>query len=270
MNYPRTDRWGRPEILDPATGRYVARTRVTTIAKTLDGMEGIMNWREVMVAGGAALRPDILAKVAARWPRTDANKAELNRLAEELREAAAASSGANLGDALHTVLARRLTGEDFTPLPPLDADLKAVEELLERAGLEVVPGLVERTVVIDGLPEPVAGSADCFLRRRGATDGPVLTTDLKTGQSLDLAWPSIAAQLSLYSRGTALYDWETETYEPMPEVNPRQGLVIAAPAGSATAELWAVDLEAGWKATRVALWVRQWRKRRDFVRPARI
>lgn len=267
--YPRSDRWGRPQILDPATGKRRSHTRVTTVAKALDDMNGIMGWREVMVAGGAALRPDILAKVSARWPRTPDNKGELNKLAEELREAAAASAGANLGDALHTLIARRNVGEVFRALPPLDTDLKAYEELLELAGLEVLPEYVERTVVIPGMVEEVAGSFDLLARKAARPELLPLITDLKTGQSLELQWPSIAVQLALYSRARSIYDWDTETHLPMPEVDQRHGLVVSLPAGSATAELYVVDLDAGWAAAQVALWVRAWRKRRDFVRPAR-
>lgn len=275
IDYPKTDRWQRPLILDPESGKHVARTRVTTVAKALDDMNGLIDWHGVMVAGGAALRPDILAKISARWPRTDENKGELNRLAKELKEAGGGSVGANLGDALHTVLARRLMGEKFTPLPPLDADLKAVEDLLERAGLEPVPGYVERTVCVEGLSEKVAGSFDSLLRRKarpelGKGPGRPIITDLKTGKDLDLSWPTIAAQLALYSRASTVYTWETETHEPMPDVRQDQGLVIHAPAGTATAELYVVDLERGWQAVQVALWVRAWRKARDFVRPAAI
>jgi hypothetical protein len=265
IDYPRADRWGRPGILVHGEKKPVWHTRVSTLAKTLDDQNGLTSWKCVMVAGGAALRPDILAKIAARWPRTELNKAELNEYAEELKEAAAASAGANMGDALHEMVARVNRGEDFKPLPTFEADIKAYRDLLERHGLETIPEYVERTVVIEGLSEPIAGSFDLLVRKAGK----LYVADLKTGQKLDLAWQAIAVQLTLYSRGTSLYRWEDDGRDPMPEVDQKTGLVIHLPAGSAAATLHVVDLVAGWEATQHALWARSWRKRKDIVRAAK-
>lgn len=263
MDYPRTDQWQRPLILPVEGKKEVAHTRVTTIAKTLDGGEALADWKQVMVAGGAAMRPDIVAQVAANWPRTQENKRVLNKLAESLKEAAAASAGANLGDAAHLVVARRNRGETFKPLPPLDVTLKAYDELLERAGLVPRPDMVEQTVV---LPKyGIAGSFD-FVGDKG---GHLVVCDLKTGQDLGYSWLSIAIQLAQYAMAETIYDWDTRTHRPMPAVNQRQGLVIHAPAGGGEASLYVVDLELGRQAFEVALAVRDWRKRNDLSRPAK-
>lgn len=262
-DYPRADRWGRPGIIPEGGTKPMWHTRVTTVAKTLDDMNGLMDWAGVMVAGGAALRPDILAQIAARWPRTEDNKAELNELAAQLKEAASASAGANLGDALHHVIARRSQGEDFRLLPTLEPDVKAFDDLLERHGIEIDREFVERTVVLPD--QMVAGSFD-FLARKGER----FIADLKSGQNLGRGWQAIAVQLSLYSRAKTIYDWETDTHRPMPEVNQHHGLIVHLPAGSASASLYVVDLDAGWEAAEMSLWVRnQWRKRKDLARPAR-
>lgn len=263
MDYPRTDQWQRPLILLQGAKKEESFTRVTTNAKTLDGGEALADWKQVMVAGGAAIRPDIVAQVAANWPRTQDNKRVLNKLAESLKEAAAASAGANLGDAAHLVVARRNRGEKFKALPPLDVTLKAYDELLEKAGLVPRPDMVEQTVV---LPKyRTAGSFD-FLGEKG---GQLFVCDLKTGQDLGYSWLSIAIQLAQYAMAETIYDWDARTHRPMPEVNQRQGLVVHAPAGGSEASLFVVDLEAGRQAFEVALAVREWRKRKDLARPAK-
>lgn len=265
MDYPRSDRWGRPLIVPDGDSREVPHTRVTTVAKTLDGQEGLTRWKGRMTAGGAALRPDILAQVAATWPPTEANKAQLDGYVEELKEAAAASAGANAGDAHHQVMARVWRGEVFRPIPPFDATVEVIGDLLEKAHLRPVPDWVERTVVLP--EETVAGSFDLLVETRA---GQLFVADLKTGKDLELAWPSIAIQLALYSRASTLYDWEARTHAPMPEVNQYQGLVIWLPAFGKKASLHVVDLRIGWEAAQLALEVRAYRTRKDLARPARV
>lgn len=262
MDYPRSDRWQRPLIIPPGGKKEEPFTRVTTVAKTLDGGEALADWKQVMVAGGAAIRPDIVAQVAANWPRTQENKKLLNKLAESLKEAAAASAGANLGDALHAMVARINRGEKFKPLPPWDVDVKAYQDLLEQAGITVVRDMVEQTVVLPKFG--IAGSFD-FVGKKGS---PLFVCDLKTGQDLGYSWLSICIQLSLYASAETIYDWDTRTHRPMPKVNQKQGLVVHVPAGGGQAALHVVDLELGRAATEVALAVRAWRKRNDLSRPA--
>lgn len=263
MDYPKRDRWGRPLIVPQGGGKEEPHKRVTTVAKVLNGMEGLSIWQQRMAVGGAALRPDILAQVAAIWPPDDDNKAKLDGYVAQLREAAAASAGANAGDAFHSVMARVWRGEAFKPIPPFDVTAKVVQQLFEKAGIEAESEYVERTVV---LPEhKVAGSFDLIVRR-----GPHrLIADLKTGRDLEMAWPSIAIQLSLYSRAETIYDWDTQTHEPLPAVNQKQGLVIWMPAFSQMASLHVVDLEAGWEAAQMCFWVDRWRKRKDLARPVK-
>jgi hypothetical protein len=266
-DYAKADRWGRPIIPHPETGVEQSWTRVTTVAKTLDDMNGLLNWTGTMVAGGAVLRPDIAGKVAARWPLNDDNRAEMYALAEELKEAGGASVGRNLGDTLHEMVKRRNKGEDFRPMAPWDADLAAYESLMAKYGLVVNPGLVERTVI---LPEiGVAGSFDLLAGVVKAND-ELHVTDLKTGKVGRWSWGAFCVQLALYSRASWLYDWDTGKFSEMPPVNQKRGLIIHLPAGAAKATLHVVDLEAGWKAAQLALAVRQWRARTDLARPAKV
>lgn len=264
MDYPLTDRWQRPLILLPGAKKPEPFTRCTTVAKTLDGQEALSEWKARMVAEGACLRPDILAQYAANLPVNDDNKQTMNGYVEALKEAAASTAGANLGDALHAMTARVDRGEKFRPLPPHDISIKAYRECLERYGIEILPEYVERTVVLPELK--VAGSFDRIIRKAGR----LFIFDLKTAQRLDYSWPSIAIQLALYSQAKWLYDWDSQTCSDMPAVDQKIGLVLWLPAGRAEASLHVVDIEAGWEAAQLALQARAWRTRKDLAREARV
>jgi hypothetical protein len=265
MDYPVHDQWGRPGIKLPGDSSVTYHTRASTVAKALDDMNGLMRWRERMVAGGSALRPDILAKVKANWPVTDKNKAKLDKCCEELKEAAAASAGANMGDALHTAFERCAGGAEVRPIEPLDKDIDALIACLAAHDLRIVRDLVEKTVVLSQLPEPVAGTFDAIV----AKGDEMFIMDLKTGQNLDYSWGSFAVQLAIYAHGEHLYDFDLEQFSDMPPVNQKSGLILHCAAGTAKASLHVVDIAEGWRAVKAAMWVRQWQKRKDIARPAR-
>lgn len=273
MEYPVRDKWGRPGIRLEGVSGYTYCTRSSTVGKCLDNQEGLTLWKQRMVAAGAGLRPDILAKVQAHWPFPTGDdkaarkiKAEVDGYCEELKEAAAASAGANMGTALHQAFQVWATTGKMT-LPPLDRDLKAIIACLERHELEVDPKKVEKTIVVLSLSEPIAGTFDALVGS-GRARLPLIF-DLKTGQNLDHSWGNYACQLAIYAHGEAIYDWDEEACSDMPEVNQRQGLVLHAPAGQGKAELHVVDLIKGWEGVQRALEVRQWQKRQDLARPAR-
>jgi hypothetical protein len=244
-DYPKADKWKRPVFPHPETGEEQAWTRASTVAKSLDDGGGLINWTGAMVAGGCYLRPDIVGKVGARWPMTDANKPELYGLIEELKEAGGASVGRNAGDTLHEMIRRINQGEPLKPMPPWDADVKAYLDLVDRAGLVIDPDMVERTVC---LPEiGVAGSFDLAPAIRGR-GGELIITDLKTGKLGDYSWPAWVVQLAIYANADWLYDWDTRRFEPMPPVSRDRALILSLPAGSASAELYVVNISSAWKA----------------------
>jgi hypothetical protein len=267
MDYPVRDQWGRPGIKLPGDSTVTYCTRASTVGKALDDMNALMRWKERMVAGGAGLRPDILAKIQARWPIPDDKKvkAEVDGFCEELKEAAQASYGANMGDALHAAFHRYVTKGEARAIAPLDKDLAAIVACLEEYKLEVSPMLAEQTIVITSLDENIAGTFDAIVRR-GDTQ---FILDLKTGQNLDLSWGSFAVQLAIYAHGETIYDWDTQTHSPMVPVHQSVGLALHAPAGTGTATLYKLDLDAGWRAVKAALWVRAWTKRKDLATVAR-
>lgn len=255
--YPDHDRWGNPIFPDPETGNDRSWTRATTIAKVLDDGGGLPTWTGAMVAGGAALRLDLVGQVAARWPMTDENKSEIYGFVEMLKEAGGGSVGRNNGDALHEMLRRRNQGKKLRPLPPWDADIAAHDELITKAGIVIRPELAEQTVCIPSLG--IAGSADLFVEAPKFGDD-LLVADYKTGRVADYVWAAWVVQLTIYAHAEWIWDWDTRTFTKMPPVNRQRGLVIHLPALTGSASLYTVDLEPGWRALKAALWVRDWRR----------
>jgi hypothetical protein len=246
-------------------GQYVidgkAYQRVTTLAGLMEARHNLERWGKRGVGRGLTLRPDILAAIAAC---PDGDKARLDGLCEQALEAASASAGANLGTALHEMTARVDRGEDFRPIPPWDVDIKAYQQLLERARLTICPEWVEQTCVVPELG--VAGTFDRIVEKNDR----LYIADLKTGKSLDYGWCAIAIQLACYAHADHIWDWEHGARNVMPEVDRRRGLVVHLPAGTGQASLHVVDLTAGWEAAKYAVWVREWRARKDLARPARV
>lgn len=269
MDYPRSDRWKRPLILLPDAKKEEAFTRVTTVAKTLSGQEALSEWKARMVAEGACLRPDILSKYKATLPSNPDDKkrkAIQNGLCDSLKEAAAASTGANEGEAFHQVSARWDSGEKFRPLPPHDTWIKSYAACLDRHDIEIAPEYIERTVVLPELG--IAGSFDRLVGSRKKRNG-LWVFDVKTGKDLSYSWAEIAIQLALYAHAEWLYDWDTRECSPMPEVDRQTGLVLWLPVATGEASLHVVDIAAGWEAAQLAMAVRSWRNRKDLAREAR-
>jgi hypothetical protein len=250
---PTLNRWGQ-YVIDG-----VAYQRVTTLAGMLEARQALERWKIRQVGRGLALRPDLLAKIAAC---PDDDRARIDGICEMALEAAAGSAGANLGTALHEMTARLDAGEDFHPPPPWDADVKAYRDLLDRAGIGVVPQWVEQTVVLEAWK--VAGTFDRIVTVKGRN----YILDLKTGRDLSYGWLAIAVQLACYAHADRLWDWDAGAGRPMPLVSRQRALVVHLPAGTATAALHVVDIAAGWEAAQAAVAVKEWRARKTLARPA--
>jgi hypothetical protein len=173
--------------------------------------------------------------------------------AEEAMQAAKADAKANIGTAVHEFLERIELGDSITVPAPWDKDVAAYQETLASAKLSTVPGMIERTVVLEEFN--LAGRFD-----RIVTFGSYnYIADLKTGETLDWSWGSIAIQLACYAHADSLYDWDTNTHEPMPQVEQDLALVIHLPAGQARCTLHWVDIAKGWEAAQHTHYVRKWR-----------
>lgn len=259
MNFrpePERDRWGRYVLPDPETGEKRSWTRATTFAKSVAETSALTKWQCRMVAKGVATRPDLYALAAS----TDVgNKAKLDKIAEDAKDAVAASSGANLGTALHAFTEQVDAGQAVAVPKPWDADIEAYRVKMRQAGIQVDPKHIERIVVVPELG--VAGTLDRIVIP------PARIGDVKTGKDLSYSWGEIAIQLALYAHAAAM--WDDGAYLPMPDVDQDTALVVHLPVGKARCDLYEVDIAAGWQAALMCRDVRAWRARRDLAREYR-
>lgn len=244
------DRWQRP-LIKQEGGKPKPYTRCTTFVGCLEDTFNLAKWQQRMVALGLASRSDLLLSVSAHSD----DKAELDRICEAAKEAAAASSAATTGTALHRICERIDNGEKVEVPAAAKADVAAYQ----RATKGIRWTHIERITVHDGLQ--VAGTPD---RIGVPADGKAMVYDLKTG-SIEYGMGKIAMQLALYAR-SAVYDVETGARIPL-DVDLDRAVVIHLPAGSGTCELVEVDIAAGWEGVLLAQQVRAWRTRKGLSRP---
>jgi hypothetical protein len=266
----RRDRWGRYLVLPPGSDKPKGYTRVTTVAKTLDEGGGLAPWKASMAVCGTLMRPAIraqwealLAQYGDPWYAGTHVKKECRRLVEEAAAIGGANDRREIGTMMHTVTALHDLGREPGHLSAeVERDLAAYADGLAEAGITILPGLVEQTVVLDGIE--VAGTFD---RCAGVPDFHLpLIADLKCGADLSYSWQGIAVQLAAYANADAIYrqgispDGSDDVRLPMPEVDKENGLIMWLDAGSGKLELFLVDLTAGWEAVQQSMWTRRWRK----------
>lgn len=255
--YPKHDRYGRYLLPDPDTGHERAYTRVTTLGKTISDLFGLMRWQNRMTAKGIAVRPDLYA-LAAATPVDD--KKAMDKLTDDAKEAAAASSGANTGTAVHAFSEAFDRGQR----PEVPKEWKPDIEAYRQATSHLHMDSDHIECILLNREFDVAGTADRILTVPGA--GRVVA-DVKTGKTLDWGWGEIAVQLALYAGAEFALDRLTGRWEPMPEVNREWGLVIHLPAGQGRCDLYRMDLLAGHHGAELCRDVRAWRKRNGLSRP---
>lgn len=246
---PPRDRWGRP-VIKLADGGTKAYTRCTTYVGALEDTYNLGLWQQRMVALGLAQRDDLMLAVASL---TANDKDDLNKLCEAAREAAAASSGATIGTALHKMCERLDRGEKFHIPQAAKADLDAYRKATEH----ITWTAVEALLVHDGLE--VAGTPD----REGHAPGiPTRVWDIKTGD-IRYGLAKIAMQLAVYARSQQ-YDADLGTRTER-EIDLDVATIIHLPAGKGECTLVDVDIAQGWEGVQLAGQVRAWRKRKDFT-----
>lgn len=263
---PPRDRWGRYLLSGPGMTKPESHTRATTMARTLADTFNLDQWGRRMLLQGASKRPDLVALAATLDPEERNDKAQLNKLADQCQEAAAASSGANYGTAVHAFTAKLDAGDKVVAPPPLDRDLAAYASTLAERGIRTVPQMIERVVSLQIGDARVAGTLDrANLVDRPGWDLPVIG-DVKTAKEI-WSFGEIAIQLALYANADLLHDIPSGTYAPMPAMDKTRGLVFHLPVGRAACTVYVVDLVAGWEAVQLALDVRRYRDRTDLAVP---
>ena len=255
-------------------------TRVTTIANTLADRYALEQWAQRQTVLGLGARQDLYALAASS---TAEDKDQLNQIVEQAQEAAKSRSGANLGTALHRLTQRVDTGELLDVPATWRPDIDAYLQTLADRRVRVYEDWIERVVIIPQLH--AAGTID-----RLVTIGDSLTfrvADLKTGAEAPKYVNETALQLALYAN--ASYAWrgsadliqrdrygryllpdpdiDPDAYDPMPPVDTDVAMLIHLPVETGTCALHEIDIKAGKEAVRLAVAVREWRKRRDLSWP---
>lgn len=218
---------GRYQIADPDTGKDRTWMRMSRLADVLFDGTGIVKWEKGNIVRGLLAdrelldldNPDDIARIAGR------------RGGDFLK--------ANLGTAMHTAVERYAAGLSTDDIPaPYDADLAAIIAALEAHGITFTPGWAEAALLY---PEVEAAG-----RTDGVVAGPwgdwLRIADIKTGR-LDFGVGPWAAQLAGYAR--APYRWTTDGLVDAPARDPHTGIIIHAPIGTGTCDIYTLDLDRG-------------------------
>lgn len=258
------DRWQRPLIRPLDGGELESYTRVSTLAKSLDDMNGLMSWCERKAVEGMVRRPDLLTRAAGIVALGNPDdswelKKQMNAVCKEAKEAAGASRGASSGTGFHalTEAIDRGMEPEFVP----EADRARLDDY--RRALHGYKALeVELFVVNDELR--AAGTFDRLLL---CPDSRVRVADLKSGKS-ENAYPfATTVQISTYAHSMR-YDPETGERSPLhAALDLSTGLLIHLPP-TGGCEVIPLDLDLGWEAAKTAVKVRGFRslKADDIIR----
>lgn len=260
--------WGGYSNLPPVPGweGKTYWTRTSTLAKTLDDVWNLRQWEKRKVIWGIRQNPSILDLIGNRIKDPDgkAGKEILNAVATRALEQAETFKGADAGTDLHD-----LTEEmDATGKVPERATLDQTRTLvsyfnsLRSQGLVVRPEYTERVVVCPELG--CAGRID-----RIVTEGEIMMIgDVKSQKWEPGAYDSLALaiQLGVYANASWMLDAKSWTWERMPQVSKKEGVVFWIPSvRPGVAEIYDVDLEQGYKFARAAKMLREWRYQKGIV-----
>lgn len=253
---------GRYTLPNPDSGKSKSWQRVTNFVKLSDDTYHLELWKQRNVAKGAALLIQqgklTLAELATLEVKAD--KDRLNRICERAQDVADAYKMADEGTALHTSteLADYADGNAAAPGIPERHQRKVQLYLdaLASHGITVVPDMIER--VTASARYEVAGKFDRVYR---LPDGSNVIGDVKTGDSLDLSMPSIAAQLACYEDGiNSVGIFNGQRYDTDVKVRTDFGLVVHLPSTRDEVTLIMVDLDQGHEICRVNLEVKTVRR----------
>lgn len=251
---------GRYILPNPENGKSKSWQRVTNFVKLREDTYHLELWKQRNVAKGIALlaadRDGFLHDLVRLDVKQD--KERLNRICEKAQDAADAYKMSDEGTALHT--STELADYAGGILGPVPEHHKARVQLyldaLAANGLSVVPDMIER--VTASVKYEVAGKFDRVFR---LLDGSAVIGDLKTGDDLDWAMPSIAAQLACYEDGiNNVGIWDGTRYDTGLKVRDDFGIVVHLPSTRNEVHVYRVDLDQGHAINAVNLDVRASRR----------
>ena len=248
-----------------SSGKPVGRTRVTTFIKQASSTIKLGEWKARNVVIGAARRRDLLLKAQGLTHEDDRDR--LDAIVRELEETAGSKVGSDLGTYLHEFTEYMDAGlKTYHDAPEeFQRSLVLYRQALDKAGLEPIRSLIERTTIIREFGW-VCGTFDRIFFHRPS--GRYVIGDLKTAKTMDYGKNEVEAQLWCYAHGVnqnGIYDWNTDTWAFVQDMERRSqaeqgraefqvsesvGVVIHMPVQGpkeGTVELLWADLAAGAK-----------------------
>jgi rubredoxin len=238
------------------------RTRVTTVAGTMENGFGLTIWRRRTVIRGMGLRPDLMARAGAADPLDPGYDKLLDSIEAAAFEAGGGSTGSNLGSAQHHVFDRYFgKGEKLDTIAEyFHADILAVERELAVKGIKLLPGYNERVVYCRIYDR--GGKIDAIAE---LDDGTFAILDWKTEKD-PVEYPDgKTIQLAYYGNADGVMNYETHQYEAMPPVRRDIALVVWCRPGSGEAKVLRVPIDLGWVGARVAEDNRAWRRQKIVI-----
>ena len=238
----------------------------TNLAGAIVDSRALSIWERERSQLGLAIRPELFERMVfavnsarsegvdfAELHASNAGKA-LVRVLTELHEDAKTACGGNqasiMGTNRHDAWeARAVTGRLFGT-PQVNAEIEALEALLDANGLERVPGLQERVVRNDQLKS--GGKLDDVLMSRKT--GRLYLADLKTKRKQFYSWLEAWIQQAVYATSPWMLNDTRDGYIPGPahHVDQKSAILLRAPSDGAAPYLQRVDLELGVKWARLA------------------
>jgi hypothetical protein len=251
---------GRYTLPNPDSGKSKSWQRVTNFVKMTEDDYHLQLWKQRNVIKGLALLVQdgrvSIDDLAARDVKLDRDR--LNKISEAAQDAAEAYKMADEGTALHTSTELAdYAGGDLNRVPEVHRKkVRLYLDALAANGMTVVPDMIER--VTASARYECAGKFDRIYR---LADGSYVIGDLKTGDSLDLSFPSIAAQLQAYEDGINSHGvFDGQRYDDRIKVRTDFGVVVHLPSTRDEVEVYWVDLDQGREINAANLTVRAARK----------
>lgn len=251
---------GRYTLPNPDNGKSRSWQRVTNFVKMTDDTYHLELWKQRNVAKGVALLSEAGRVDIADLARSDVklDRERLNNICETAQDVAEAYKMADEGTALHTSTELAdYAGGDLNRVPTQHRPkVRMYLDALAANGLTVVPGMIER--VTASLRYECAGKFDRVYR---LASGINVIGDLKTGDKLDLSFPSIAAQLECYEDGINSHGvFDGQRYDDSLKVSHDFGVVVHLPSTRDEVTVYWVDLAQGRVINAANLTVRAARK----------
>lgn len=251
---------GRYYLPNPDNGKSASWQRVTNFVKMTDDTYHLELWKQRNVVKGLGM-----LITEGRVKATDIAKADvkeernrLNAMATKAQELAEAYKMADEGTALHTSTELAdYAGGDLNRVPSHHRPkVRMYLDALAANGLRVADGMIERVIV--STKYGTAGKLDRIFE---LWDGTFVIGDLKTGDSIDLALPSIAGQLQCYEEGANAHGiWDGRRYVKPFRVRTDFAIVVHLPSTRDEVSVHRIDLAEGRKVNAGNLTVRETRK----------